>query len=196
MKIMDLILKDDDNIFQSLQQTKKEIKKYKTSLSSASQEYQQKYDNQIKEGTRKKQLLLQEGLSKGMSEKEAYEYSCTQGFVPTVYTPILNLLHFLTQEFPDVEEEMANLHGKIICEMTNSGYKDSGFDMITKNNGGIIPEVESFIYKNMDSATFQKLKKLKSLSKSPNEKEAFSAYRKCLELCNKFNLNFDKIPSY
>jgi hypothetical protein len=46
----------------------------------------------------------------------------------------------------------------------------------------------------MDSATFQKLKKLKALAKSDNEEEAFLAFRKCMELCKKFNLEFDKLP--
>ena len=40
----------------------------------------------------------------------------------------------------------------------------------------------------------EKIKKLKALSQSPNEKEAFLAYRKCLELCKKYDLEFDKIP--
>jgi len=41
---------------------------------------------------------------------------------------------------------------------------------------------------------FQKLKKLKRLSRSPNEHEAFSAYTKCMQLCEAFEVDFDKIP--
>ena len=41
-----------------------------------------------------------------------------------------------------------------------------------------------------------KIKKLKALSRSSNESEAFQAYRKALELCKEYNLEFDRIPCY
>lgn len=56
------------------------------------------------------------------------------------------------------------------------------------------PELFEYLYGNITMATFSKLKKLKRLSKSPNENEAFRAYRKCLELCEQYNVEFDKIP--
>ena len=55
-------------------------------------------------------------------------------------------------------------------------------------------EMETYIYGNLTVADFKKVKKLKALSKSTNENEAFLAYRKCIELCKKYGLEFDKIP--
>jgi hypothetical protein len=46
----------------------------------------------------------------------------------------------------------------------------------------------------MSHDMFVKIKKLKALSKSPNENEAFLAYRLALKLCKKYGLEFDKIP--
>ena len=57
------------------------------------------------------------------------------------------------------------------------------------------PEVTSFVYKNMDAGTFGKIKKLKALSRSDNEEEAFMAWSKCDALCKKYDLKFDDIPS-
>jgi hypothetical protein len=58
------------------------------------------------------------------------------------------------------------------------------------------PEMVEFLYGNITLETFNKIKKLKALSKSPNEQEAFQAYRKAIELCKEHNLEFDKIPCY
>jgi pyruvoyl-dependent arginine decarboxylase (PvlArgDC) len=55
------------------------------------------------------------------------------------------------------------------------------------------PEMEEFIYGEMSSKTYQTIKKLKSLSQSSNKAEAFAAYTKCLEMCKKYNLEFDKV---
>mgnify|MGYP005661113113 FL=1 len=57
------------------------------------------------------------------------------------------------------------------------------------------PELFEYLYGNITMGTFSKLKKLKRLSKSPNENEAFRAYRKCLKLCEQYNVEFDKIPT-
>ena len=57
-------------------------------------------------------------------------------------------------------------------------------------------EMETFIYGEMTNSTFQKIKKLKALSQSPNEKEAFLAYRKCLELCKKYKKELSYVRSY
>jgi hypothetical protein len=41
---------------------------------------------------------------------------------------------------------------------------------------------------------FKKIKKLKALSHSSNENEAFIAYRMCQELCQRYQLDIDRIP--
>lgn len=58
------------------------------------------------------------------------------------------------------------------------------------------PEMVEFLYGKITLDIFNKIKKLKALSKSPNEQEAFLAYRKAIELCKEHNLDFDKIPCY
>lgn len=57
-------------------------------------------------------------------------------------------------------------------------------------------EMVEYLYGNITLDMFNKIKKLKALSKSPNEAEAFQAYRKALELCKEYNLDFDRIPCY
>jgi hypothetical protein len=57
-----------------------------------------------------------------------------------------------------------------------------------------IPNVVSYIYGNIGDDTMATLKKLKTMAMSENEKEAFVAFRKCKTLCDKFHLDFDKIP--
>jgi ligand-binding sensor domain-containing protein len=58
------------------------------------------------------------------------------------------------------------------------------------------PDMVNFLYGNITLDMFNKIKKLKALSKSPNEREAFLAYRKAIELCKQYNLDFDRIPCY
>lgn len=57
-------------------------------------------------------------------------------------------------------------------------------------------EMVEYLYGNITLDMFNKIKKLKALSKSPNEAEAFRAYRKAIELCKEYNLDFDRIPCY
>lgn len=57
-------------------------------------------------------------------------------------------------------------------------------------------EMVEYLYGNITLDMFNKIKKLKALSKSPNEAEAFQAYRKAIELCKEYNLDFDRIPCY
>lgn len=58
------------------------------------------------------------------------------------------------------------------------------------------PDMVNFLYGNITLDTFNKIKKLKALSKSPNEQEAFQAYRKAVEMCKEYHLDFDRIPCY
>jgi len=59
------------------------------------------------------------------------------------------------------------------------------------------PDMETLIYDNVDLKTFNTIKKLKALaSRSSSIDESVAAYRKCLEMCQKYNLSYDKIPCY
>ena len=168
------------------------------------------YQDEISQGTIKRQLMISEGKEKGLENHEIFQHETS--FIPTKHTPILNLLYFMFRENerPKSEEQES------LEKMTQQYIKEYGYEeFITKlsKNEQFTKEVyseeledilsddteepdsqDTFIYGEMSSKQFQTIKKLKALSKSSNEQEVFSAYKKCLELCKKFNLEFDKIP--
>ena len=142
--------------------------------------------------------------------------------MPTVQTPILNFLHFLTKDFKDVEASFEKMRNEYESKYGESVLGAGRIDNATvnteilKNNiakkleslaQGVdesniddyetvqqVPHMESYIYQNMDAGTFGKLKKLKALSLSENEQEAHAAWVKCMEICNKYKLRYDDIP--
>lgn len=58
------------------------------------------------------------------------------------------------------------------------------------------PDMVEFLYGNITLEVFNKIKKLKALSRSHNDAEAFQAYKKGLEMCKEYGLEFDRIPCY
>lgn len=181
-----------------LQQQVAEIKKTHKSLSEAASNYTVKYDAEVKEGTKKMQLLLTEGKRRGFTEEEIL--AAQQNFCPTVRTPILNMLFFLLKEHPDANNinfnrlfEDINKNPEALLNEQNNKYGSWQHDAATEKTAEQAPEMDEFIYGEMTHATYQTIKKLKRLSQSPNQAEAFAAYRKCLEMCKKYNLEFDKV---
>jgi len=139
--------------------------------------------------------LLENGKHRGLTEKNVIQQ---HGFIPTLYTPILNFLYFLMNEHKD-EDMKRNI--EISKLFGNASYATKEHDRkvgrllheeIIREN---VPEMEELIYGNMTHDDFKKIKKLKRLSKSDNEHEAFSAYSACLKMCKKYSLEFDKIPT-
>ena len=133
-------------------------------------EYNKKYEQEIANGTTKQQLLLENGQQQGLTEQEVLD---KQGFIPTVYTPFINWLYFFMKEHDDPKHD--NTRKKLDKELgyetkTHTDYKQAG----------TVPDMTEYVYGNITIETFQKLKKLKALSKSDNENEAFSAYTKCI----------------
>ena len=190
------ILKND-SVFEHLQETKKFVKKTKDDLLENAKNFTSKYTNEINEGTKKRRLLLEDAKSKGLKEDEYFKNHTE--FIPTESTPLLNYLHYLTKEYGNGDNinlyesnEIDLLLNNILLESEQRG--DIIHDSIESDKK--TPSMESYIYKNMDSKTFGVIKKLKALSRSVNKQEAFLAYSKCLELCKKYNLEFDKIPSF
>lgn len=162
-----------------------EVRKDKQSILKAADRYSKAHQEEILEGTKKKQLLLTHGASRGLSEEDVMKNYGS--FLPTIHTPILNMLYFMLKEDPDPESE-------VICREFNQQYGALTWDE-SFNSDLIEPRsMEEYIYGNCTLDTFQKIKKLKALSTSSNEKEAFLAYRMCLKLCKKYNLNFESIP--
>jgi hypothetical protein len=172
-----------------------EVKKLKTGLVDSANSYKTHYKTEISENTNRLKALIQDGKERGLSESDVLKNQLA--FYPTENTPILNLLFFLRRENPGVDviemlmnpEERDNTQ-KALNEKYGSKQWDTKTEEIAKN----VPEMEEIIYGNMTHTMFVKIKKLKALSNSPNEEEAFSAYTKCKQLCREYNLEFDKIP--
>lgn len=180
-------LRDDPDFMGLFRQKANEIRETKANLLSAAQEYQVKYKEEIREGTKKRQLLLEEGAKKGLKEEEVFHnYSI---FIPNDRTPILNYLFFMLRE-----KDYSPADSKRICEEYEREHGHIVEDI--GETAKTLPNMVSFVYCNIGDETFATIKKLKTLSRSPNEKEGYAAYRKCLEMCEKYNLEFDKIPTY
>lgn len=204
------ILRQDPDFAGALAKKTEAVKQDKKNLLTAATTYTQKYEKEIQEGTKKRQKLISDGRDSGLNEDEAL--SQYGQFLPSVYTPILNWLFFTFREekeapqtskmqLEELTQYYINKFGydgfikrlEAGSEYTKENYSDELVDILSEDSEQPV-EMDTFIYGEMTNATFQKIKKLKALSQSPNEKEAFLAYRKCLELCKKYNLEFDKVP--
>ena len=166
-----------------------EIKHDKKNLLHAADDYGQKYKQEILEGTEKRNRMLTEGAQRGLSEEDVI--SQYGRFVPTVYTPILNLLYFLLRETADEDTDKYWQRDKLNEQFGHLREADFKSDVLKAP-----PEMVEFLYGNVTLDMFDKIKKLKALSTSSNKQEAFLAYSKACELCKEYNLEFDKIPCY
>ena len=193
----------DESYLKRLQRKVVEVKQDKQNLLSAADKVAQQHQEEIKEGTRKKALLLSEGKARGLEKEEDImkEYG---RFMPTKHTPILNLLYFLLKEDTskqwreELREEFFKKFGHEYdglgkVELEEKYGKEEHLDPVDEEVEEP-PTMESFIYGDMTSKTYQTIKKLKRLSQDvSNEHEAFLAYRACLKLCKKYNLEFEKV---
>lgn len=204
------ILRQDPDFAGALTKKTENVKKDKQSLLKAAEIYTSKYEKEINEGTKKRQKLITDGRDRGLNEDEVL--SQYGQFLPSVYTPILNWLFFTFREEAEAPqtakmqlEELTQYYidkfgydGFIKrleagSEYTKEIYSNELEDLLSDNTEQPV-EMDSFIYGEMTNGTFQKIKKLKALAQSSNEREAFLAYRKCLELCKKHKIEFDKVP--
>jgi hypothetical protein len=170
----------------------------KENIVDAANSFSKKYKTEIALGTKKMQKLLEEGKNKGLTDEQVISQA---GFMPTVRTPILNMLYFLAREHPDADKidynRMFTDVGRDTQEAINENNKKYGgeyYDDKESYGSENSPTMDSFIYGNMTNDMFNKIKKLKALSRSPQKAEAFAAYSKCMELCKEYGLEFDKIP--
>jgi hypothetical protein len=230
-------MRDDPEFGKRITKKVQEIKKDKESLLNIADQYGERYQQEIVEGTLHRANLLTEGKSRGLSEDEVM--SQYGRFVPTVYTPILNLLYFLLRESElpgqnkygrrdNIDQQLLKANmlehkdediterdiDSLLDELEQSIYKTTKSEAkrtqlnerfaeekktVSKEDATKLkdtPDMVSYLYGNITLDTFNKIKKLKALSKSPNEKEAFLAYRKAMDLCKEYNLDFDRIPCY
>lgn len=92
-------MRDDPDFGKRIAKKTQEIKEDKQHLVAIAGDYSKKYEKEIQEGTELRRKLLSEGSSKGLTEDEIM--ASFGRFVPTVQTPILNLLHFMLRESDD-----------------------------------------------------------------------------------------------
>ena len=199
------IMRDDPDLSKRLEQGTKEVRQSKKQLMSAAATCNEQYEAEIAEGTRKRQLLLECGRREGKTESEVL--ASYGQFLPTRQTPILNFLFFLMRdgEKPDwlgihkqlnedykqvntvvanamSEDELDQVYGVLV-------HEDERYANVKEPN-----DMDTYIYGSCTHAMFVRIKKLKALSTSANQNEAFLAYRLCHKLCKKYGLEFDKIP--
>ncbi len=180
-------LRQDPAFAELFEKKTKAVEKDKKNLVSAAKSYTEKFQNEINEGTRKKQLMLEEGKRQGKTEAEIFKDNSL--FIPSVDTPIMNYLYFISKETEEIDRSL-----NLLREQYNKEYGHLQEDY--KQDNKIIretPEMTTFIYGNMTHDVYVKLKKLKALSQSDNENEASAAFIKCRELCKKYGLEYDKI---
>ena len=195
----------DGDYSERIQKTAAEVDKDKKNLLKRAKDYDGRYKEEISEGTRKRQLLLSQGGNPTDPEEQAKILAAHGKFLPTKYTPILNMLYFMLREeegpnWMAIKQEYDSRYGGIQedinldREQLESKYggmmhDDEQFEDVKEPE-----EMDTFIYGNCTHDTFKKIKKLKALSKSKSEHEAFLAYRMCIQLCERYGLEFDKIP--
>jgi hypothetical protein len=158
-------------------------------LNSTASEYTNRYQQEIEEGTRQRQLLIENGANRGMSEEDALKSYCK--FIPTKYTPILNMLHFMFREASYIDEVQTKRDNKLYGHLTED------HDVNSSGNFTKMKDMDEVIYGNITHKQFQTIKKLKTLALGDkcNANESAVAFSLCKELCRKFNLEFDKIPT-
>ncbi len=190
-------LRDDPDFAKLFAKKAIEVKKNKADLLAEAKSYQSKYKQEIEEGTRKRQLLLEEGKSRGLKEDDIFRDN--QIFIPTAQTPILNYLFFVLREEKSQEDAIKVLRAAEDLDKEFSVLKEEydkkyGSVVDSHETPEQVPNMVSYIYKNVNDDTMATLKKLKTLAMGENEKEAFVAFRKGRELAQKYNLDWDKIP--
>ncbi len=183
------IMREDPEFGRRISKKVEEIKHDKQNLMNAADEYSTRYRQEILEGTEKRNRMLTEGASRGLSEEEVM--SQYGRFCPTIYTPILNLLYFLLRESEEEDRDKYRQRDKLNEQFGHLREEDFKSEVLKDP-----PEMVEYLYGNVTLETFDKIKKLKALSRSANKHEAFSAYTKALELCKEYSLDFDKIPCY
>jgi hypothetical protein len=189
-------LKDNPDFTQLFAQKAVEIKKTKSNLVEAAKSYQDKYADEIERGTQKRQLMLSEGQARGLNEDDIFKDN--QLFIPTKQTPILNYLFFLLRETKIEDIDIRVLRNSVDNDkdfrLLKEEYEAKYGAQLHADHKNDLPSMMKFAYGTIDDQTMNTLKKLKTLSQSENEKEAFVAYRKCLEMCKKYNIEFAQIP--
>jgi hypothetical protein len=182
------LLRNDEVFSARFKRQIEEVKKGKETVNKAASQYSKLYQDEIVEGTKKKQKLLAEGADNGLTEAEVIaDYG---KFLPTVQTPILNMLYFILRESEEIDRSLYQVRDQANKKI--NGWEDD----FSSENVNEPEEMFCLLYGNkVTLETFGKLKKLKALTQSPAIEEATLAFQKCRELCEKHGIEYDKIPS-
>jgi len=184
------IIRDDPDFGKRISKKVEEIKADKTNLLKLADEYGGRHRDEILKGTEKRAKLLTEGKSRGLSEDEvSQEYG---RFIPTIFTPLLNMLYFMLMESEN-DPHYGTQHYQErnrLDEQFGSLREDDIEKTILKDT----PDIEEFLYGSVTLDQFDVLKKLKALTQSSNIEEATLAFRKGKELCDKYGLIWERIP--
>ncbi len=160
----------------------RKVKQDKAKITRLAEEHFNANKETILEGTRRRQLMLEDGKRRGLTEDQIL---ANNSFIPSVYTPVLNWLYEFMGRGIDIQKEDSRKQlNEQVGHMTHEEVR------VMENT----PELFEFLYGNITMNVFSTLKKLKALSRSPNEHEAFRAYSKCIKMCNEHKVDFDKIP--
>jgi len=90
------IIGNDPDFGRRIAKKVEEIKQDKKNILAIADDYGKKYQQEVLEGTERRGRMLTEGAARGLSEEEVMR---SYGrFLPSIYTPILNLLYFLLRE--------------------------------------------------------------------------------------------------
>lgn len=163
-----------------------QVKTTKETILKTAVKLNEVHKEEIADGTRKRQLMLEEGKKRGLVDDEDI-FKGNELFFPTQETPILNFCYYITR---DIDKNL-----KVLTETYNKKYGLLEHEQRAEDTGKVLPDLGKYLFENITIDTFNKMKKLKSMSKGGNENEAFQAYRKLNELCKKYNLDADKIPT-
>lgn len=186
------ILNDPRSLLDNERLVKKtqEVKKDKQGILNAASDYNSRYKTEIEEGTLKKQILITDGQRRGLKEEDVMKQ--VGSFIPCRSTPILNFLYFMLREenmIPGFEEERKKLNKQY-------GHLEDTYTLSKNNEFNEPTDMENFIYGSMTGKQFATVKKLKTLSLSGkcNDAESALAFTMCKKLCEKYGLDFSKIP--
>ena len=185
---------------EKLEQAKKEILGFKSGILNPAKEYNEKHKKEISENTEKIKLLLQEGAKLGKNKEQVLQENVLNKrdengrpvFIPTEDTPVLNFLHYIMNEYESKDDEYKERNQE--KDLWDKTYAKEWLDKDEDYGVSKLEDITKSMFNGIDLETFNKLKKLKKLSTSDNENEASSSYKKCKDLCDKYNINYDQLP--
>ena len=186
---------DDPEFGKRISKKVEEIKVDKAHLAALADDYGKKYQEEILEGTELRNKMLTEGSQKGLNEEQVL--TGYGKFLPSVYTPLLNLLYFMLRESEGDQYYGRGLYKNrdaINEELLGTNQLETDNEPLKTENIKDTPKMEEYLYGNLTLENFDLIKKLKRLSLSANQNEAFLAYRKANDLCKKYQIDFNRIP--